>query len=81
MEHNSIKFDREHEIANYFNLRQQIESLRHQLASIISLPKHIINFINPGRLINVVNKNDNFAWGVVVNFRKRQNNKVNELIL
>lgn len=76
-EYNSITFDKEHEIAHYFSLRQQIESLRIQLANIISLPKNIINFMNPGRLIQVVNKNDNFGWGVVINFRKRPNNKLN----
>lgn len=77
-DYNSIVFEKEHEIAHYYNLRQQIESLRHQLSSIISLPKHIINFMNPGRLINVINKNDNFGWGVVLNFRKRTNNKLND---
>jgi len=77
-DYNSIVFEKEHEISHYFNLRQQIESLRHQLSSIISLPKHVINFMNPGRLINVVNKGDNFGWGVVINFRKRPNNKFNE---
>lgn len=34
--------------------------------------------MNPGRLINVINKNDNFGWGAVINFRKRANNKFNE---
>ncbi len=76
--YNSIVFDKEQDIAHYYNLRQQVESLRHQLSSIISLPKHIINFMNPGRLINVVNKGVNFGWGVVLNFRKRINNKLSE---
>jgi ATP-dependent RNA helicase DOB1 len=74
-DYNSITFEREHEIAHYFSLRQQIESLRHQMASIISLPRHIINFMTPGRLIHVISNNDDFGWGVVINFRKRQNNK------
>jgi ATP-dependent RNA helicase DOB1 len=34
--------------------------------------------MNPGRLINVINKNDNFGWGAVINFRKRANNKFND---
>jgi ATP-dependent RNA helicase DOB1 len=77
IEYNSMKFEREHEIGHYFSLRQQIESLRNQMASIISQPKNILNFLNPGRLIHVVNKNDNYGWGVVLNFRKRPGNKVN----
>jgi len=77
-DYNAIVFEKEHEISNYFNLRQQIESLRHQLSSIISLPKHIMNFMNPGRLINVINKNDNFGWGAVINFRRRPNSKFND---
>jgi ATP-dependent RNA helicase DOB1 len=75
-EYNAIEFEKEHEIAHYYKLRQQIEMLRNQLAGIISLPKHIINFMNPGRLIHVVNKDDDFGWGVVINFRKRPNNKL-----
>lgn len=78
LDYNEIKFDRENEIAQYFNLRQQIESLRNQLAGVISNPKNCLNFLNPGRLIQVVNKNDNFGWGVVISFRKRANNKLNE---
>lgn len=74
-DYNAIVFDKEYEIANYFNLRQQIEALRHQMSNIISQPKHAINFMNPGRLIKVVNKNDDFGWGVVINFRKRPNSK------
>lgn len=77
-DYNAIQFSRELEVSNYFGLRQQIESLRNQLAGIISAPKHCMNFLNPGRLINVVNKNDNFGWGVVISFRKRANNKLNE---
>ncbi|CAF0705983.1 unnamed protein product [Brachionus calyciflorus] len=77
-DYNEIKFDRENEIAQYFNLRQQIESLRNQLAGIISNPKNCLNFLNPGRLVQIVNKNDNFGWGVVISFRKRANNKLNE---
>lgn len=77
-DYNAIVFEKEHEISHYFNLRQQVESLRHQLSSIISQPKYVINFMNPGRLINVINKNDNFGWGVVLNFKKRANNKFNE---
>jgi ATP-dependent RNA helicase DOB1 len=75
-EYNAIEFEKEHEIAHYYKLRQQIEMLRNQLAGIITLPKHIINFMNPGRLIHVVNKDDDFGWGVVINFRKRPNNKL-----
>lgn len=78
---NAITFDtdlQENEISRYFLLRQQIESLRHQMASIVTLPRNVISFMNPGRLIHVVNKADDFGWGVVINFRKRANNKLNE---
>jgi ATP-dependent RNA helicase DOB1 len=77
-DYNAITFTKEHEIAFYYNLRQQIETLRTQLSNIIALPKNIINFMNPGRLIHVINKGDDFGWGVVINFRKRPNNKLNE---
>ena len=75
-DYDAIKFDKEHEIASYFNLRQQVETLCIQLSNIISLPKNVIRFMNPCRLIHVINKNDDFGWGVVINFRKRPNNKM-----
>lgn len=75
-EYKQIEIERETEIAQYFNLRQQVESLRNQLAAIISTPKNCLNFMNPGRLVQIVNKNDNFGWAVVINFRKRANNKI-----
>jgi ATP-dependent RNA helicase DOB1 len=63
--------EREADISHYYHLRQQIESLRHQLMSFINTPKNILPFLNPGRLIRVVNNEDDFGWGVVINFRKR----------
>lgn len=63
--------DREAVISHYYHLRQQIENLRHQLMSFINTPKNILPFLNPGRLIKVVNNDDDFGWGVVINFRKR----------
>jgi ATP-dependent RNA helicase DOB1 len=63
-------------IAHYYQLRQQIENMRQQLSAFITSPKYILPFLNPGRLIRVVNKEDDFGWGVVVNFRKRPNQKI-----
>jgi ATP-dependent RNA helicase DOB1 len=67
--------DQEPLIAHYYQLRQQIENMRQQLAAFITSPKYILPFLNPGRLIRVVNKDDDFGWGVVINFRKRPNQK------
>jgi ATP-dependent RNA helicase DOB1 len=76
-EFNSIQVNDENEIAEYFNYRQQIESLRLQLTNFISAPKYILPFLNPGRLIRVVNKDDDFGWGVVITFRKKPSPKQN----
>jgi hypothetical protein len=61
-EHGEVKIEREAEVSHYYHLRQQIETLRSQLLGFITTPKNILPFLNPGRLIKVVNKEDDFGW-------------------
>ena len=70
-EHDQVFIEREAEVSHYYHLRQQIETLRTQLFNFITQPKYILPFLNPGRLIKVVNKDDNFGW---VNFNDQINN-------
>ena len=33
--------------------------------------RYILSFLQPGRLMNVHHNEDNWGWGVVVNFQKK----------
>jgi ATP-dependent RNA helicase DOB1 len=61
-EHDQVVIEREAEVSHYYHLRQQIETLRTQLMNFITQPKYILPFLNPGRIIKVVNKDDDFGW-------------------
>ena len=39
-----------------------METLRTQLFNFVTTPKYILPFLNPGRLIKVINKDDDFGW-------------------
>lgn len=43
-------------------MRQQIEALREQILNFITIPKNILPFLNPGRLIKVAYKDEDFGW-------------------
>lgn len=53
-EYNSIQVESEAEIANYYNIRQELEALGKQFRSFITKPQFLIPFLQPGRLIKVL---------------------------
>ncbi|XP_076463366.1 exosome RNA helicase MTR4-like [Babylonia areolata] len=61
----------EDQVASYFRIRQQLDSLGRDLRAYILKPVYLLPFLQPGRLIRVKNKEDDFGWGVVVNFQKK----------
>ena len=74
-ERDAIKIDSEAEVAGYFQITEQLKILGKELQSIVMSPGHAIPFLNPGRLVEVTSEDDNFGWGVVVNFTKKPHPK------
>lgn len=70
-ERDSIVIDNESNVANYYELRQQLEAYSNKMRNIINHPDHCLQFMQPGRLVRVKDKLLDFGWGAVVNYCKR----------
>ena len=67
--------DREDEVNSYQRIRSQLDSLTSDLLSCIRSPQHLLPFLQPGRLVKVVNGEHDFGWGPVVSFTKKPSSK------
>ncbi|RDD40215.1 Superkiller viralicidic activity 2-like 2 [Trichoplax sp. H2] len=68
---NEFVISREDEIASYFKVRQSLNKLSSELKDIITKPKYCLPFLQPGRLVKVKNGDENFGWGCVINFERK----------
>ena len=66
----------EDSITNYYKLRQQISKLEREMQQYIVKPMSCLPFLQPGRLVKVQHDQDDFGWGVVINYQKKTNQKV-----
>ena len=55
----------------YFDIRSQLSILAQEIKAIINEPQHCLPFLNPGRLVHIVDGNVDFGWGVIINFQKK----------
>ncbi|XP_041358322.1 exosome RNA helicase MTR4-like [Gigantopelta aegis] len=70
-EYGKFVIPNEDQIAAYYKIRQQLDNLGRELMQYIQKPCYLLPFLQPGRLVKVKNKEDNFGWGVVINFQKK----------
>lgn len=75
-ERDSIVINNEIQSMVYYRIRQQLEKLKKELHSFITRPKFCLPFLQPGRLVKVVDGDCDFGWGCVVNFLKKPLKKV-----
>ncbi|KAL8278381.1 hypothetical protein RQP46_009273 [Phenoliferia psychrophenolica] len=61
----------EESIADYYELRQQLEILNKDLRDVLNHPTYALPFLQPGRLVRVKHDDLDFGWGCVVNYQKR----------
>ncbi|KAB1281377.1 Exosome RNA helicase MTR4 [Camelus dromedarius] len=76
-QYNKIVIPNEESVVIYYKIRQQLAKLGKEIEEYIHKPKYCLPFLQPGRLVKVKNEGDDFGWGVVVNFSKKSNVKVN----
>lgn len=74
-----LKISEEHSVASYHHIREQLDSYGKQFKRWITKPEYLVPFLQPGRLIKVLNEKDEFDWGIIVNFKKQTNNAKNPL--
>lgn len=72
----SIVIPDEDNIADYYDLRQQLDILNKDLRDVLNHPTYALPFLQPGRLVRVKHDDLDFGWGVVVNYQKRVGTKV-----
>lgn len=71
--YNSIIVPNEDQVSSYYKIRQQLDNLSKELLTFIQKPQYLLPFLQPGRLVKVKNGEDDFGWGMVVNFQKKAN--------
>uniref|UniRef100_A0A3P9N4A0 Exosome RNA helicase MTR4 n=1 Tax=Poecilia reticulata TaxID=8081 RepID=A0A3P9N4A0_POERE len=76
-QYHTIEIPNEESVVTYFKIRQQLAKLGKEIQEFIHKPKYCLPFLQPGRLVKVKNEDTDFGWGVVVNFNKKTNAKVN----
>ncbi|CAE6469364.1 unnamed protein product [Rhizoctonia solani] len=68
----------EESISEYYEIRNQLDELGKDFRTVITHPTYALPFLQPGRLVMVKHGDQDFGWGVVVNFTQRtapKNNK------
>ncbi|KAK9246025.1 rRNA-processing arch domain-containing protein [Lipomyces tetrasporus] len=68
---NNMKIEKEESIAEYYDLKQQLDSYRNDYQTVISHPSVAIPFMTVGRLVKVKYKDMDFGWGAVISYSKR----------
>lgn len=69
--HNSIVIDNEEDVDVYYKIKKQLSALSEEYRTYILQPNSCVPFFQPGRLVKVKNGDDDFGWGIIVNFQKK----------
>ncbi|KAI1245219.1 hypothetical protein MGN70_012109 [Eutypa lata] len=89
LEHELMKLQQERDemtipdettIKDYYGLRQQISTYTKDMLSIIQHPNHCLEFLQPGRLVQIQDPKTgrDFGWGIILDFIKRRDPKFGE---
>jgi len=71
-EKSQIKITGEETVAEYYHLRMQLHKLKQNLREFMNQPVYSVPFLQPGRLVKVTDGDQEWGWGVVVNFQKKK---------
>jgi ATP-dependent RNA helicase DOB1 len=80
---NSMVIEEEESLKDYYDLLQQYKSLKKDVRDIVLSPKHVLPFLQPGRLVRILCGTDesatfsideNVSWGIIINFEKVKSN-------
>jgi ATP-dependent RNA helicase DOB1 len=64
--------ENERQVQEYYDARRELESLRDQIRLEITKPIYAIPYLQPGRLVRVRDGQDDWGWGVVINYQKKK---------
>ncbi|KAH0583065.1 hypothetical protein J132_04677 [Termitomyces sp. J132] len=69
--HAAIFVPDEHQVADYYNIQQQLDRITTAFRAVVTHPTHSIPFLQPGRLVRIKYQKLDFGWGVIVNCQRR----------
>nr|CAD7458150.1 unnamed protein product [Timema tahoe] len=72
IEHDNVIIPQYDQVSSYCSIQDQLNRLRKQMHSYITKPEYLVPFLQPGRMVKVINKTDDFDWGIVVNYKKQK---------
>lgn len=75
LEFNTTQVEDEFLVKEYYDLKKQLEVYQEDVRRVITHPGHILPFLQPGRVIKVKVGEQEYGWGVVASFSKRNNKK------
>eukprot|EP00002_Diphylleia_rotans_P027081 TRINITY_DN541_c0_g1_i1.p1 TRINITY_DN541_c0_g1~~TRINITY_DN541_c0_g1_i1.p1 ORF type:complete len:1028 (-),score=254.82 TRINITY_DN541_c0_g1_i1:2032-5115(-) len=74
-EKKQIEVKDESVVAELYNLKAQLAKINEDVRITVNKPINCLKFLQPGRLVKVLDGTEDWGWGVVVNFQKRQQDK------
>ena len=61
----------EEDVADYYEIRKQLDELNGDLRDIITHPNYSVPFLNAGRCVMVKHDGVDYGWGVILNHSKK----------
>ena len=77
LKYNTIEVDDEATVKEYYDLKKQLDKYQEDVRKVITHPGYILPFLQEGRVIKVKIGDQDYGWGMVTSFSKR-NNKRNQ---
>lgn len=71
-EYNSLVVPKEAQAESYYHIRTQLDALGKTYLYHVTKPQHLIPFLQPGRMIKIKHEEDEFDWGIIINFKKQE---------
>ncbi|KZT03656.1 antiviral helicase [Laetiporus sulphureus 93-53] len=58
-------------VAEYYEYRQQLDQMAADFKEVVTHPHYSLPFLQPGRLVRIKTKTDDWGWGTVIDYHKR----------
>jgi superfamily II RNA helicase len=71
IQRDQIVIKSEEAIADYDEMKHQLEKYRADVQAVITDPNYILPFLQPGRLVKVKDQDIDWGWGVIINFQAK----------
>ena len=70
-EKDGIVIPDEENVADYWQVRHQLDELKKDVRDVITHPNYSEPFLNAGRLVHIQHNDFDFGWGIILKYTKR----------